>query len=50
MTAPQPVPVPASRISGWVGVFVWGIVVAAGARIGWDLIGFVLDAVAGRVG
>jgi hypothetical protein len=35
---------------GWLAVFLWGIVAGSGLRIGWDVIGWVLGAVAARVG
>jgi hypothetical protein len=46
MTAPQP----PSVSSGWLAAFVWGLVVFAGGRIGWDVIGWLLNALASRVG
>jgi hypothetical protein len=46
MTAPQTPNVN----SGWLAAFVWGICVFAGGRIGWDVVGFLLDMLAGTVG
>ena len=51
MTAPQPAPAPISgTVTAWASGFLGWIIAGMGFRIGWDVIGFILSALAGNVG
>lgn len=44
------VPAPSQSVGGYFAIFVWAVVVGMGLRVGWGLIGLIVDAIAKSVG